>query len=287
MRIAMHEITSVRASFEEDLTAYRAAGWTAFEMSLDKANAAVQRHGVKGVRQLVRESRMTPIAATGHVVRAFASREAVAANEREFAAKLAVMEAVGCPVLVFGGDALPPVAAPSMSETGLAERDRAYREGLAAFVRQVARLADLAAPSGVSLALEMNWCGMCRSVVTAAEAIRLADRPNVGLIFDTAHFACTPSRIADLELVRGKIIAGHLNDMRDAPPEVRNVNNDRVVPGDGVLPLVAWLAAVEECGFTGWHAVELFCEDLWRETAETIARRVLEGCRRLWPDAQF
>ena len=288
MKIALHEITSNNASFEEDLHAYRDAGWTAVEMSLGKANQYIQQHGMDGFVHFVKESGLKPVACTGHVVQTFSSPESIKANEEEFGQKLDIMAAVGSPVIVFGADGPPDIAgAPNMSEAGLAERDRAYREQLARFANQVAKLADMAKPKGVTMALEINWCSMCRSVITAAEAIELIDRENVGLLFDTAHFASTPSRLADLDLVKGKIVAGHLNDMRNAPPEIRNVNNDRVIPGDGVLPLVEWLNKVEECGFTGWHCVELFCDDLWKEPALVIAQRVMAGCKRLWPKAEF
>lgn len=293
MKIALHQITSLKASFEEDLKAYRQAGWSAFEMSIDKAKGYVQQHGVNGVNgfvKFVKESKLNPIAATGHVVQTFVQPEQIKANEEDFKKKIDLMEAVECPIIVFGADGPPPSAiakASNMSEAGLEKRDKTYRQQLASFANQVAKLADMAKPKGITMALEVNWCSMCRSIITAAEAIKLIDRQNVGLLFDTAHFAHTPSRLSDLDLVKGKIVAGHLNDMRNCPPEIRNVNNDRVIPGDGVLPLVEWVSQVKSCGFTGWHAVEIFCEDLWKESPLVIAQKVMEGCKRLWPDAEF
>ena len=288
MKIALHELTSNRASFEEDLQAYREAGWTAFEMDIGKVNTYLQKHDINSLAEIVERSRLKPIALSGHVVKAFSSPETISVNEAEFRRTLDIMESVGCPVIAFGGDRPSNIAgAPNMHEAGLAERDGAYREQLARFADEVARLADMAKPKGIRMALEMNWCSLCRSVVTAAEAVKLVDRDNVGLLFDTAHFACTPSRLADLNLVKGKVVAGHLNDMRDCPPEVRNANNDRLIPGAGVLPLVEWIDKVEACGFTGWHAVEIFCDDLWEAPPLVIAQKVMEGCKRLWPHAEF
>lgn len=288
MKIALHQLTSNRASFEEDLRAYSDAGWTAFEMDIGKVNRYIQEHDIDSFAKLVEGSGLEPIAFSGHVVKAFSPPDDIEANEAEFRRTLDIMASVSCPVIAFGSDGPSGIAgAPNMREEGLAERDRAYRKQLARFADQVARLADMAEPKGVSMALEMNWCSLCRSVITAAEAIELINRESVGLLFDTAHFACTPSRLADLDLVKGKIVAGHLNDMRNCPPEVRNVNNDRLIPGDGVLPLVEWLDKVEECGYNGWHAVEIFSDDLWAESPLAIAQRVMEGCKRLWPHADF
>ncbi|MDA1192600.1 MAG: sugar phosphate isomerase/epimerase [Candidatus Poribacteria bacterium] len=288
MKIAMHQITSIRASFEEDLAAYAAAGWTAFEFSLDKAKQVIDAHGMTGFADRVKASGLSPIACTGHVVRAFGKPEEITANEGTFRSTMEIMAAIGCPTIVFGGDASNEgVSAPDQTEAGLAARDAAYRQRLAEFCERVARLADIATPYGITMALEMNWCGMCRSVRSAAEAVEMVDRPNVGLLFDTAHFACTPSRLSDLDRLDGKIVAGHLNDMRDCPPEIRNVNNDRVIPGEGVFPLVEWTDKVASLGFDGWYSVELFCEDLWREPVDAIARRVKDGCASVWGDARF
>jgi len=288
MKIALHQLTSNRASFEEDLRAYREAGWTAFEMDINKVNRYLREHDIDSFAGLVESSGLKPIACSGHVVKAFSSPDDIRTNEAEFRRTLEIMASVSCPVIAFGSDGPSDVVgAPNMREEGLAERDRAYGKQLARFAEQVTGLADIAKPKGVSMAMEMNWCSLCRSVITAAKAIKLVDRENVGLLFDTAHFACTPSRLADLDLVKGKIAAGHLNDMRSCPPEVRNVNNDRLIPGDGVLPLTEWLEKVEECGYNGWHAVEIFSDDLWAESPLAIAQRVMEGCRQLWPDAEF
>ena len=180
MKIGMHEITSNKASFAEDLKAYGEVGWTAFEMSLSKAYQYIQEHDMSGFVQFVKDSGLKPVACTGHVVQAFSAPETIAADEEQFVRTLDIMEAVECPVIVFGGDQPAHIpGAPDMTEAGLAERDAAYRKELARFADQVAKLADMAKPRGVTMALEMNWCSMCRSVSTAAEAINLANRDNV------------------------------------------------------------------------------------------------------------
>jgi 2-keto-myo-inositol isomerase len=288
MKIALHELTSSKASFEEDLRAYREAGWTAFEMDVGKVSTYLQEHDLDCLARAVEESGLKPVAFSGHGVKAFASPADVEANEAGFRRTLDIMAAVACPVIAFGGDSPSEIAgALNMREEGLAERDRAYRAHLRRFAGQVAGLADMAKEKGVSMALEVNWCSLCRSVVTAAEVIEMTKRDNVGLLFDTAHFACSESRLSDLDRVKGRIVTGHLNDMRGCPPEVRNRNGDRLVPGDGVLPLVEWIAKAEECGYHGWHAVEIFSDDLWAEPPLAIAQKVMAGCKRLWPDAEF
>jgi sugar phosphate isomerase/epimerase len=288
MKIALHQLTTLNAPMEEDLKAYAESGFSAFELHLGKAKKYLETHSLQQLRALVRSAGVQPVGATGHVVTAFAAEEARRQNGEEFIQALEIMEALGCPLIVFGGDGPAEMpAAPDQSEKGLAARDRAYTEALERFAAEVGRLADLAAPRGLSMALEMNWCRLCRSVQTAARTLDLAARPNVGFLFDAAHFAVSPSRLSDLDLVKGRIIYGHLDDMRPCAPELTNVNNDRVIPGEGALPLREWYEKIEACGYQGWHAVELFCHDLWQEPALQIARKVKAGCQRVWPSAQF
>ncbi len=288
MKIALHQITTLNAPMEEDLKAYAEAGFSAFELHLGKAKKYLETHSLQSLRDLVSAAGLQPVGATGHVVTAFAAEETRRQSETEFLQALEIMEALGCPLIVFGGDGPAEMpAAAQQSEAGLAARDQAYTEALERFAVQVGRLADLAATRGIRMALEMNWCRLCRSVQTAARTLDLVDRSNVGFLFDAAHFAVSPSRLSDLDLVKGRIIYGHLDDMRPCPPELTNVNNDRVIPGDGALPLREWYEKIESCGYTGWHAVELFCHDLWQEPALQIARRVKAGCQRVWPAAQF
>lgn len=289
LKIALHQITSLHAPFEEDMQAYKNTGWTSFELLYDKADAYIKPHGLKQFITLVKKSGLKPIACSGHYILSFASAVEIKANSNEFTEKLNLLEALACPLIVVGADSPSGnlALAADGSEKELFKRDQAYRAHLSRFADQIGRLADLAEKKSVAIALELNWCGLCRSVKTAAEVIQMVARDNVGFIFDFAHFAQTPSRLSDLDSLKGKIIAAHLNDLRNAPPEILNVNSDRVVPGDGILPIMEWMKKIEELGFDGYYSIEIFNEDLWKHTPREIAAIVLNKCRKLWPHAQF
>ena len=51
------------------------------------------------------------------------------------------------------------------------------------------------------------------------------------MLYDTAHYFCTPSKLEDIAASVPWIRHVHVNDMRDKPPEVTNCNSDRVLPG--------------------------------------------------------
>jgi sugar phosphate isomerase/epimerase len=185
------------------------------------------------------------------------------------------MQGLGARALVVGGGAPPDLGREN------------YSESLDAFAEHVRDVAATAEPYGVALALEVNWCELSRSFRTVADLTKRIDRDNVGVVWDPAHFFSTPSRLSDLDDLHGRVVHAHLNDMATEFVEVVDINGDRVIPGEGGLPLREWTDKIAACGYDGWHCVELFNEALWKEDLETICRKVMDGCRSVWPEAAF
>lgn len=275
MKIAMHEITTKDGSFEEHLAAYEKSGWRHFEINLGKAEGFVKEYGAAAAAKRVREHGLTCVAATGLGLQTFKGPDAKKQDIDTAKRHAEVMQALGCRPLVIGSN-----APSTLDRTNF---EAAFEE-LAAHIGAVA---DCVAPFGAALAVEVNWVAPCRSYRSAAKVVAKAGRPNVGLIWDPAHFTRTPSRLEDLDAAKGRFIHAHLNDIRDVPFELMDVNADRVLPGEGVLPLRAWTKRVEACGYHGWHSLELFNAELWKENLATICRRSMEACKRVWPEAEF
>lgn len=275
MKIAIHEITTRDGSFPDHLAAYEKTGWRHFEINLWKAWEFIEAHGIQAARRLVGDHGLACVGATGLGLSTFkdeASREKDVSQVKRYAE---VMQALGCRPLVIGSDSPE-------------SRTRAnYSEHLDSLASHIRRVAEAAEPFGVQIAVEVNWCSLCRSVRTAAEVIRRADRANVGLVWDPAHFFSTPSRLSDLNGVQGKILHAHLDDIGSCIIEVMDINGDRVIPGQGILPLKEWTDKVVACGYTGYHCVELFNKPLWEKDLQTICQEVMAGCRKIWPHAEF
>lgn len=85
------------------------------------------------------------------------------------------------------------------------------------------------------------------------EALEFAKEcgPNIGLLLDVWHWYHAGATTADI-LAAGKerIVHVHLSDCPKMPPEqVRD--NQRVLPGEGVIPLVPFFQALEKIAYTG------------------------------------
>jgi 2-keto-myo-inositol isomerase len=109
-----------------------------------------------------------------------------------------------------------------------------------------------------------------------------AAEPNVGLVIDAFHFHVGGSRIADLDgLDRSSVFIIHLDDAEPGEP-AGLTDAQRVLPGEGVIPLKALVRGVEETGFDGFYSLELFRPEYWRWDPGELARRGLERMRSLF-----
>ena len=78
--------------------------------------------------------------------------------------------------------------------------------------------------------------------------IRAAAHPNVRPMLDFFHFWSGLSKFEDLDLLEpGELAHAHFQDLLDGPREL--INNDfRIIPGDGIAPVVRILQKLAEKG---------------------------------------
>src|SRR5712691_4271892 len=97
---------------------------------------------------------------------------------------------------------------------------------------------------------------------TSLKLIREAAHPNVRPMLDFYHFWSGMSKFEDLDLLRpGELAHAHFQDTPDMPRELLE-QATRVIPGDGIAPIVPILKKLAEKGYSGALSVELFLPDL-------------------------
>jgi sugar phosphate isomerase/epimerase len=102
---------------------------------------------------------------------------------------------------------------------------------------------------------------------------------NVGLLLDVWHWYHAGATTGDI-VKAGKdgIVHVHFNDAPKLPPDqIRD--NERLMPGEGVIPLVPFLLALHEIGYQDALSVEVFGRGLKDMTPEQGARLGLETAR--------
>ena len=145
-----------------------------------------------------------------------------------------------------------------------------------------ARLCAIAARWGVKPALEfLGMAEQVKDIATAWEIVRRADHPMGVILLDTFHFHLGGSTIEDLKGIPGhKIGLVHINDAPDKPLD-QLADADRVMPGDGVLPLSEMLSVLSESGFRGYLSLELFSEEYWAMDPFEVAKIGYEKTKAL------
>ena len=81
----------------------------------------------------------------------------------------------------------------------------------------------------------------------ALELAELVDHPNLGVYPDTFHLWRTGTLLEDVELAGPRIFGVHLNDA------VGGDDHHNRLPGEGELPLVEIVRAIESTGYRGTY----------------------------------
>jgi sugar phosphate isomerase/epimerase len=144
------------------------------------------------------------------------------------------------------------------------------------------KLGDAAAQDGLAIALQpmhrrpLERWSLLNSLDSALEALSYCDHPHVGLVFDAFHLWQEPQlcrRIAD---VVPWIKLAALSDARSAAPGLHaQSEEDRCLPGQGVVPLSEIVAALEVGGYRGAYDVQLTGERCWQSDYASL----LADCR--------
>ena len=100
--------------------------------------------------------------------------------------------------------------------------------------------------------------------------------PNVGLTLDSWHWHHAGATTKDIRAAgRERIVHVHFNDAPNLRPEqIRD--DERLMPGEGVIDLTGFLQALESIGYVDALSVEVFGRGLKKMTPQAAARLGLE-----------
>lgn len=139
----------------------------------------------------------------------------------------------------------------------------------------VREVGEVAAQHKLTAMFEFVRTSSFASTLTSLLSItRAAGQPNVGPLFDCYHFWSGLNKLEDLDTLRpGEIKHVHFQDVPDMPREMLD-STTRVIPGDGVTPLVAILRKLADKGYAGPLSVELFLPKFQEGDPFEVAREI-------------
>ena len=271
---SISQITTLRATFEADLRAYVAAGVNGigiWEIKLpeggdEQAHEQLDASGLGRAAAVPAVPSILPLPLMDGPTDPSERIEAICASVH----RLARFEPSSVVCLTGPGD----------------DRDTVV-EGLRT-------IGDEAARAGVRIGLEPinriggeDWTSIS-SLQEAAELLDDADRPALGIQFDSWHVWNTPELVDEIERHAHRFVGVHIADWRDPTRGWA----DRVLPGEGVADLPALLRSLERAGWDGFYDLEIFSDNgtfgnawpgsLWDVPEEELARRGKEAFERAW-----
>ncbi len=184
----------------------------------------------------------------------------------------------------FGEDQLFKIAdalgARSVNAVDVFGGDWSFDQAVEAF----AGLCDRAAEHGLLVHLEFLPWSRINSVESAYEIVRLAERPNGGIVVDAWHLFRGPSDVEALKSVPGDRILNVQLDDGPAEPEqdlLTATLHDRLLPGEGDFDLPRLIDVLVTSGAHAPFGVEVFSDDLHSLEAAEAGRRAGESVRRV------
>jgi 4-hydroxyphenylpyruvate dioxygenase len=254
---------SVKGNLPEMLSAFREAGFKHVEFSLWQVREYLAKGGSPaGARKLLDDNGLQCAGGFEHALECFSNPGAREKNLGLIAASAELLAALGGTMLVVGTDG---PSQPCADPVGV------IAEALAAAAGRIEQY-------GVSPLLEFNWSPVVKSLRTAVEAAKRSGNLRAGVLFDTAHYHCTPTKLDQINAGSVPLIRHvHLNDMRDKSGELSNCNSDRVLPGQGCLNLKEIIGALDRNGYSGLYAIEMFNDELYAIPPARAARLMYQN----------
>lgn len=256
-QLAINSVSTSGDTLEERLAAYEAAGFRNVEFMLGHVKDYFKLgHTLLEARHLLAAHQIQCIGGFEIALEAFSSPESRVQNHAQIAENARLLAQLGGTCLVVGTD----------GPSGGVE------DPLGELAATFAEVGSAIEDTGVSLCIEFNWSPIVKSLRTAVDVARRSGQKSVGVLFDPAHYHCTPSKFEQLDAEAISYIKHvHVDDMNDKPGELSNCNSDRALPGEGCLDLKALFDRIEQGGYRGYFSIEMFSENLWAMPAHQSA----------------
>jgi sugar phosphate isomerase/epimerase len=261
---SINQVTTLGWSFERDLDAYAAAGVPAIGVSLHKLETIGVARGIRLVRE--RGLPVSCLTSSGPIpLEDPAAGARAVARAREHLAAAAELGA-GCLMLL-------PGAGPALAWEEAARRAREHVE----------RLRDDARRLGIRLALEpvsqlrMDLCFL-HSFDDALDFADAIAAPEVGVVLELNNAWIERGLEANLRSRTDRIAVVQVSDFKVGTMRA----SERVMIGDGDIPLRRLTGILAAAGYAGWYDVELLGPAIEAEGYEAVLPRAMARFRELW-----
>ncbi|MFP3902922.1 MAG: sugar phosphate isomerase/epimerase family protein [Armatimonadota bacterium] len=255
--------------FEQYLDLAGRTGFSGVDFSLNACLQIVEKEGLEAVRDLFEAHGVSP-ASWGIPVDWKGPEDSYRETLADFPRWAEVGVALGCPRACTW--ILPAIEG---------DPDEFYEMA----VRRWREIGEIAAEHNLRLGLE--WVGPETLRAEGNEFIHTMDGllemeediglDNMGLLVDSFHWYTAGHSADELAAVGSeKIVHVHINDAPDRPRE-KQIDAERLLPGEGIIDLQAFVGALDRTGYDGFMGMETFSDELKSLPVEKAAGRAFEA----------
>lgn len=278
MKLGLSEMSTMQATFEDDVAVYSAAGFAGigiFERKLpadDEANVArLEAAGLETATCLPALFAILPMPMRPTPEIDFTGPSDVDERIDRICASIRRFARYKPQSLIF--------------LTG-SPKDFDPREARRIVIDGIRRIDAVATEVGVKLALEPMHRTIDRSMIhSVGEAAELLDEAGVtstGICVDSYHVGDSPTLFEDIRRYSDKVTGVQMSD-RSADPAVRG----HLLPGTGVTPTAKMVATLVELGWSGFVDTELMSpEKYWQMPLEPLVHDCYAAATAIARDAQ-
>ena len=271
MLLSIHQNTSRAAGFRGSLEGWARAGIEYVELNDRMLDGFLRDDTLAGARSLMNDLGLTPVCAAAVLPDLWIPGPARETSLETWRRRCEQFASLG----------LEKIYSPSTTNR------RVTAEDFAAAPDCIREAGEIAREYNLTAMIEFLRTSTHLATLTSAlSAIREAAHPNVRPMIDFFHFWSGLSKFQDLDLLEpGELAHAHFQDLLDAPRELTN-NDYRLIPGDGIAPVVRILRKLSEKEYNGALSVELFRAEFVRGDPFQVATEIRRKCEAVMREAQ-
>ena len=270
MHLAMHQNTSSAAGFRASMEGWSRAGIKYVELGAPQLAAFLETDTLAAARRLLGDLGLTPVSAAIGLPDLWLPGPARADSLEAWRRGCERMAEMGLPRVYSASATNRPLTADDFAATPAA----------------IAEAGAIAAEFELTAMIEFIRTSTHLATLTSAlQMIRAAAHPNVRPMLDFFHFWSGLSKFEDLDLLEpGELAHAHFQDVLDAPREL-TTNDYRLIPGDGIAPVVRILEKLAEKQYAGALSVELFRSEWVEGDPFAVASEIRPKCEAVMRQA--
>jgi len=261
MVLSLHQNTSVAAGYRKSLEGWAKAGIKNVELTDRLLDEFLKNDDLAAARRVVTDLGLTPVSCAAVLPDFWIPNPNRAAAMETWKKRCEQFSSFG----------LTKIYCPAVTSRKVTQED--YK-GAVDCIREGG---DAAKDHKMTAMIEFaRNSSFISTLTTSLKLIREAAHPNVHPMLDCYHFWSGLSKFEDLDLLRpGELAHVHYQDVPDIPRELLD-NTTRLIPGDGISPLVRILRKLAEKGYSGALSVELFLPEFTQGDPYEVAMRIRE-----------